>query len=79
LVLIGLPFATLDNSDPRADTYQGFDAYFVAYAHVRFRIAPRVTADLGVDNLGGRSYVLFHPFPQRTVVAGLKYAHAGPS
>jgi iron complex outermembrane recepter protein len=67
-------FATIDNSDPYANTYQGFGGYFVADAHVRYRINPHLAADVGVDNLGGRSYFLFHPFPQRTFVADLKYS-----
>lgn len=66
-------FATIDNSDSYADTYQGFDGYFVADAHVRYRISPHLVADVGVDNLGGSSYFLFHPFPQRTFIADLKY------
>ncbi|THD60443.1 TonB-dependent receptor [Phenylobacterium sp.] len=67
-------FATIDNSDPYANTYQGFGGYFVADAHLRYRVNPHLTADVGVDNLGGRSYFLFHPFPQRTVIADLKYS-----
>ena len=31
------------------------------------------TASLGVDNVLDRKYFLFHPFPQRTFIAGLKY------
>jgi iron complex outermembrane receptor protein len=34
-----------------------------------------MTGTLGVDNLGDRSYFLFHPFPRRTVMLGLKYAY----
>jgi iron complex outermembrane receptor protein len=67
-------FSSIDNSDHYANTYQGFGGYFVADAHVRYRINPHLAADVGVDNLGGRSYFLFHPFPQRTVVADLKYS-----
>ncbi|HXA38312.1 MAG TPA: TonB-dependent receptor [Phenylobacterium sp.] len=66
-------FATIDNSDPYANTYQGFGGYFVADAHALYRLTPHLQAGLGVDNLGGRSYFLFHPFPQRTFVADLKY------
>ena len=68
-------FASIDNSDHYANTYQGFGGYFVADAHVRYRLTPQLTADLGVDNLGGRSYFLFHPFPQRTFIADLKYTY----
>jgi iron complex outermembrane recepter protein len=67
-------FATIDNSDRYANTYQGFGGYFVADAHLRYRLTPHLAADVGVDNLGGRSYFLFHPFPQRTLVADLKYS-----
>jgi iron complex outermembrane recepter protein len=67
-------FATIDNSDPNANAYQGFDAWFVADFHARWRITPHVQTDLSVDNVGARRYFLFHPFPQRTVAAGLKYA-----
>ena len=67
-------FATIDNSDHYANTYQGFGSYLVADVHLRYRLTPHLAADLGVDNLGGRSYFEFHPFPQRTVVFDLKYA-----
>ena len=67
-------FATIDNRDHYANTYQGFGGYFVADAHLRYRVTPHLAAGLGVDNLGGRSYFLFHPFPQRTFVADLKYS-----
>jgi iron complex outermembrane receptor protein len=68
-------FGTLDNSDPYADTYQGFGAWFVMDAHVRYRLNRRLVAGLGVSNLTDRSYFLFHPFPQRTVLVDLKYAY----
>ena len=68
-------FASIDNSDHYANTYQGFSGYLVADVHVRYRINPHLSADVGVDNLNDRAYFLFHPFPQRTVIAGLKYAY----
>ena len=68
-------FATLDNSDHYANTYQGFGAYFVADARVRYRVTDQLSADLAVNNHNNRSYFLFHPFPQRTVVVDLKYAY----
>jgi iron complex outermembrane receptor protein len=67
-------FGTVDNSDRRADTYQGFAAFFVADAHVRYRVDRHLVADIGVDNLNNRRYLEFHPFPQRTVIAALKYS-----
>jgi iron complex outermembrane receptor protein len=67
-------FATLDNSDPYANTYQGFGAYFVVDAHARYAINDHLAAGLGVTNLLDRKYFLFHPFPQRTITADLTYA-----
>jgi iron complex outermembrane receptor protein len=68
-------FGTIDNSDPYANTYQGFSGYFVADLHAQYRITPHLAAGLGVDNLNDRSYFLFHPFPRRTVVFDLKYSY----
>ena len=68
-------YGTIDNSDVNADTYQGFDGYFVLDAHARWRLGRHVQAGLGVDNLNGRSYFVFHPFPQRTLIADLKVAY----
>jgi iron complex outermembrane receptor protein len=66
-------FATLDNSDSYANTYQGFSGYFVADVHARYKLTPHWTLDAGVNNLNNRSYFLFHPFTQRTVLVDLKY------
>ncbi len=68
-------FGTIDNSDYYANTYQGFGAYFVMDARFRYQISQHIAAEIGVNNLNDRSYFLFHPFPQRTVVAGLKYTY----
>ncbi len=68
-------FGTIDNSDHTADTFTGFGAYFVMDLHAQYRIDPHLTGDVGVDNLTNRSYYLFHPFPQRTVVARLSYKY----
>ncbi len=68
-------FATIDNSDHYANTYQGFGAFFVADLHARYRVTDHLSVDLGVNNLNDRSYFLFHPFPQRTVILDLKYSY----
>jgi len=41
---------------------------------VRYQIRKDWSAALGIDNLNNEKYFLFHPFPQRTVVAELKFA-----
>lgn len=68
-------FATLDNSDRYANTYQGFGAFFVVDAHARYQVSEHVAAGIGVTNAGDRSYFLFHPFPQWTVIADLKVSY----
>ena len=68
-------FATINNVDAYANTYQGFGGFFVMDAHVRYAVTRHLAAGLGVDNLTGQSYFLFHPFPQRTFIADLKYTY----
>jgi iron complex outermembrane receptor protein len=66
-------YTTLDNSDVRFNTYQGFDEWFVMDARALYRITKNWSASLGVDNLLDRKYFLFHPFPHRTIVGSAKY------
>jgi iron complex outermembrane receptor protein len=62
----GRSFATIDNSDHYANTYQGFSGYFVVDARVRYEWSKDLSAAVGIDNVGDHKYFLFHPFPQRT-------------
>jgi iron complex outermembrane receptor protein len=66
-------FTTLDNADVHPNSYQGFSAWLVTDVRGAFRLNVHWFASLGVDNLFDRKYFLFHPFPQRTVVASAKY------
>jgi iron complex outermembrane receptor protein len=66
-------FSTVDNSDINPATFQGFQSYFVMDARVHLQLDKHWGAALGVDNLNNRKYYLFHPFPQRTFYAELKY------
>ena len=66
-------WATVDNTDSNPNTYQGFDKYFVVDARVNYQFDSRTRASLGIDNLNNRKYFLFHPFPQRTIVAELRH------
>jgi iron complex outermembrane receptor protein len=38
-----------------------------------YRVNDHWSVSGGIDNLLDRKYFLFHPFPQRTFIAGLKY------
>ncbi len=69
----GRQYGTLDNSDPNGFAYTGFSKYFVADVRVRWRIDGQWSAALGIDNLNNYRYWAFHPYPQRTFVAELKF------
>jgi iron complex outermembrane receptor protein len=69
----GRMYATVDNTDVNGHTYQGFERFFVADARIRYQVARQWSAAFGVDNLNNRKYYLFHPFPQRTAFAELKF------
>ncbi|MEP7041597.1 MAG: TonB-dependent receptor [Dokdonella sp.] len=68
----GSQYSTLDNSDHTADVFGAFDKFLVFDARVRYQINEQLSAAIGIDNLSNEKYFLFHPFPQRTVVADLK-------
>ena len=66
-------YATLDNSDIFADTYQGFDKYFVVDLRATYKVDDHVELALGADNINNHRYFLFHPFPQRSVTAEVRW------
>lgn len=66
-------YATVDNSDINPATYQGFENFFVMDARVHYQLDKHWGGALGVDNLNNRKYFLYHPFPERTFYAELKY------
>jgi len=69
----GRAFATIDNSDTVGHTFQGFDGYLVVDARAVWKIDERWSAAVGVDNATDARYFLFHPFPQRSAMAELKF------
>jgi len=69
----GRQYSTLDNSDINGFAYQGASKYFTADARLRYRINRQWSAALGIDNLNNYQYWNFHPYPQRTYVAELKF------
>ena len=69
----GKQYSTLDNSDVNGFAYQGSSKYFTADARLRYRFNQQWSMALGVDNLNNYQYWNFHPYPQRTYVAELKF------
>ena len=69
----GRQYSTLDNSDTNGFVYQGASRYFTLDARAVYRIDHHWEAALGIDNLNNYHYWNFHPYPQRTWVAELKW------
>jgi iron complex outermembrane receptor protein len=69
----GRQYRTLDNSDVNGLTYQGVSQYFTVDVRVRYQISRQLTAAFGIDNLNNYKFWNFHPYPQRTYVADLKF------
>lgn len=69
----GKQYSTLDNIDNGTNVMAGFDSFFVADIKSQYKFDKHWTGSVGVDNLFNEKYTLYHPFPQRTAVATLKY------
>ena len=69
----GNQYSTLNNSDPNGFAYMGASKYFTTDLRVRYQVARQWTASFGIDNLNNYKYWNFHPYPQRTYVAELKF------
>ena len=70
----GRQFSTLNNSDVNGFAYTGASKYFTADVRVRYQVSKQWSAAVGIDNLNNYQYWNFHPYPQRTYLAELKYA-----
>jgi iron complex outermembrane receptor protein len=69
----GRQYSTLDNSDRNGFAYQGASKYFTTDLRLTYKIGRQWTAAVGIDNLNNYKYWNFHPYPQRTWVAELKF------
>jgi len=71
----GQQYSTVDNIDTNPNAFGGFDEFFVMDTHANWKFRKGWALSGGIDNLLNRKYFLYHPFPQRTFVAELKYAY----
>jgi iron complex outermembrane receptor protein len=69
----GKQFGTLDNADVNGFAYQGTSKYFTVDVRVRYQIAKQWSVAVGIDNLNNYQYWNFHPYPQRSYSAQLKF------
>ena len=69
----GKQYRTLDNSDVNGFSYMGVSPFFTTDVRLRWRFARQWTLALGIDNLNDYGYWNFHPYPQRSYSAELKW------
>jgi len=69
----GRQYRTLNNADVNGFTYQGVSKYATVDARVLYRFNRQWSAAFGVDNLNNYQFWNFHPYPQRSYSAELKF------
>ena len=69
----GKQYSTLDNSDVNGFAYTGASRYFTVDMRVRYQIDRQWSAAFGIDNANNYQYWNFHPYPQRTYTAELRF------
>lgn len=69
----GAQYRTLNNADVNGFTYMGVSKYFTTDLRVRYQITRQWSAAIGIDNLNNYQYWNFHPYPQRSYSAELKF------
>ena len=69
----GTQYGTLDNSDPNGGAYTGVSRFIAADVRVLYRVTRQWSVALGIDNLNNATYWAFHPYPQRTFSAELRF------
>lgn len=69
----GMQYNNPDNSDTSPDTYGGNSKFLTVDAKLSYRIAKQVAAAIGIDNLTNEKHYAFHPYPQRTYHAEVRF------
>jgi iron complex outermembrane recepter protein len=69
----GRQYRTLNNADVNGFTYMGVSKFAVVDVRVLYRIDKQWSAAFGIDNLNNDRYWNFHPYPQRSYSAELKF------
>ena len=69
----GPQFSSLDNSDVNGFAYTAASQYFTTDVRVVYKFDKQWTASVGIDNLNNYPYWNYHPYPQRSYLAELKF------
>lgn len=64
---------SLDNNDSNTQTYGANSRFWIVDARVRYQVDKQLSAAVGVDNLNNYPSFAYHPMPQRTLHAELRY------
>jgi len=68
-------FGQLNNTDTNGFAYTGLTSYLVADVLAKYRITKQLTVIGGINNINNDKYWVFHPFPQRTFFAQLRFSY----
>jgi iron complex outermembrane recepter protein len=66
-------YGQLNNSDVNGFAYQGFSKYVTTDVRLHWKINRQWSAAVGIDNLNNYPYWNFHPYPQRSYSAELRF------
>ena len=69
----GTQYRTLNNADVNGSTYMGVSSFTVVDLRLHHRFDRHWSAAFGIENLGNDRYWNFHPYPQRSYMAELRY------
>ena len=69
----GRQYRTLNNADVNGFAYMGVSKFATLDARLLWKIDRQWSAAIGVDNLNNDKYWNFHPYPQRSTSAELKF------
>ena len=69
----GPQFRTLNNADVNGYTYQGVSKFFTVDFRARWQMNKTTSMAFGIDNLNNYKFWNFHPYPQRTYSAEIKF------
>ncbi|HET7061366.1 MAG TPA: TonB-dependent receptor [Nitrosospira sp.] len=68
-------FNQLNNSDTNGFAYTGITSYVVVDLVAKYQLAKQVSLIGGINNVNNDKYWIFHPFPQRTYFAQIKFSY----
>jgi iron complex outermembrane receptor protein len=69
----GVQYRTLNNGDVNGFTYMGVSKFFTTDVRLHWKASRQWSAAVGIDNLNNNRYWNFHPYPQRSYSAEVRF------